>query len=460
MLRFGALFIAVCMVLIAASLGAALYLLLGLGVIESGFLALGTLIALVFYNGMNARLRDRAELGAQIADLSRGTADLSRQVAELSRRTTAVESQGDKIAEAAAEKARAVTEPVTAELGELGTLVKQLAETVAVLEVKLANVKTEDGSNRPPPPPPVMTEPAGIAELVEPERKPARARSAPKPNRDELIRTIRGALDANRIDLYLQPIVTLPQRKVRFYEALTRLRTEDDAVLAPADFLDAAEAAGLLPRIDNLLLVRCVQVVRRLQLKNRDIGLFCNVAAATLNDARLFPQILQFMDANRALTSSLVLEFKQSALRAMGPLETESLVALREIGFRFCMDNLADLRMEPRDLLERGFRYVKVPAPLLLSEAASPGIDIHAADLSDLLGRHGISLIAERIETEHQVVNLLDYDVRFGQGFLFSPPRPVRPEALQGTAEGAASARGGDRPQDKPASGTRAGVAL
>ena len=29
-------------------------------------------------------------------------------------------------------------------------------------------------------------------------------------------------------------------------------------------------------------------------------------------------------------------------------------------------------------------------------------------------------------------VNLLDYDVRFGQGFLFSPPRPVRQEALQG----------------------------
>ena len=33
------------------------------------------------------------------------------------------------------------------------------------------------------------------------------------------------------------------------------------------------------------------------------------------------------------------------------------------------------------------------------------------------------------------VVDLLDYDVRFGQGFLFSPPRPVRAEALQGVAD-------------------------
>jgi cyclic-di-GMP phosphodiesterase TipF (flagellum assembly factor) len=101
--------------------------------------------------------------------------------------------------------------------------------------------------------------------------------------------------------------------------------------------------------------------------------------------------------------------------------------------------------MEPRQLAERGIRFVKVPAALLLNRnAAAP--DIHTADLSDLLGRHGISLIAEKIETEVMVVDLLDYDVRFGQGFLFSPPRPVRPEALGGVAgdRGEAIARDGE----------------
>ena len=121
----------------------------------------------------------------------------------------------------------------------------------------------------------------------------------------------------------------------------------------------------------------------------------------------------------------------------MGPLEQESLAALRELGFRFSMDQVTDLRMEPRELGERGIRFVKVPASLLLGHGNAAGADIHAADLSDLLGRFGISLIAERIESETQVVDLLDYDVRFGQGFLFSPPRPVRAEALQGAADDA-----------------------
>src|SRR5207247_9614969 len=74
----------------------------------------------------------------------------------------------------------------------------------------------------------------------------------------------------------------------------------------------------------------------------------------------------------------------------------------------------------------------------LLVQRQTSASDIHPSDLSDLLGRFGIDLIAERIEGERAVVDLLDYDVRFGQGFLFAPPRPLRPES--------ASATGGSAP--------------
>ena len=100
----------------------------------------------------------------------------------------------------------------------------------------------------------------------------------------------------------------------------------------------------------------------------------------------------------------------------------------------FAVDNLTDLRLEPRELNQRGFRFVKAPAALLFNRTSAASTDIHPADLSDLLGRFGIDLVAEHIESESMVVDLLDYDVRFGQGFLFSPPRPVRAEALQGLA--------------------------
>jgi cyclic-di-GMP phosphodiesterase TipF (flagellum assembly factor) len=148
------------------------------------------------------------------------------------------------------------------------------------------------------------------------------------------------------------------------------------------------------------------------------------------------------MEANRALAAAIVFEFAPSTVRAMGPMEQESLAALAQLGFRFSMDHVTDLKIEPRELAARGFRFVKVPATLLLARAAITASDIHPADFSDLLGRFGIDLIAEKIENEGAVVDLLDFDVRFGQGFLFSPPRPVRSEVLQGIA-------------DQPAAGVR-----
>src|SRR5262249_28250298 len=223
--------------------------------------------------------------------------------------------------------------------------------------------------------------------------------------------------------------------KVRYYEAVSRLRTEGGDVVPASDFIDIAASVGLTPKIDNLLMFRCVQVVRRLQLKSRDGGLFCNIAAPTLADPTLFTQFLDFMCANRGLNNALMFEFSQAAYRGFGPLEHEALAALAERGFRFSMDHVTDLRMEPKELAEHWFKFLKVPAKLLLDKSTSAQSDIHPEDLADLLARSGIDLIAERIESEGMVVDLLDYDVRFGQGFLFSPPRPARAEALQPTSD-------------------------
>jgi cyclic-di-GMP phosphodiesterase TipF (flagellum assembly factor) len=463
MMRLGAAFVAFCMVIIAGSVAAVLYLAAGLGVIEAAVAALAVLTALAIYNAASTRMRDRTDVSDQIADLSRGTADLARQVGELGRRVIAVEGASHT----AGERTAAAVQPLAAEIQELGALMNRLAETVAAHETKLAGAVRTAAPAQPaavqPAPfaaaPPAAASPLPPAEAaaeyvpvndIVGSAEPASQRALSGPLKGmadgEILSILRGAIEANRIDLYLQPIVSLPQRKVRYYEADARLRTEDGATLAPEEFLSFAESGALMPRIDNLMLFRCVQVVRRLTARNREIGLFCNVSGSTLLDPEFFPQLTDFMQANRALAPSLVLEFAQKTLRAMGPLEHESLGAFTDLGFRFSLDHLTDLRLEPRELAERGFRFVKVPGSLLLNRVG-PATDIHPADFSDLLGRFGIDLIAENIESEGMVVDLLDYDVRFGQGSLFAPPRPVRADALQGLGDPTARTDAPDAPR-------------
>ena len=424
MVRISAFFIAFCMVLIAASVGVALHFRFAVSITNSALVGLGVLCGLSIYNAIAGRKHDRAEVSDQVSNIARGSGDLARQMAEFDRRLGVVENQ----VETAIGRTLSNTQPLAAEVEELSRRLRHLAESVSRHDAVLLGPPGETRAEAIPDPAAVVPAATnGKGSRLDPA-VPDKIAAFRGLDRDGVAALVARALEANRIDLYLQPIVTLPQRKVRYYEALSRLNAGNGEIVAAKDFLPFAATASILPKIDALTVSRCVAVVRRLLMKNRDVGLFCNVSITTLTDAG-FPQLLEFLDANRAIASSLVFEFTQSAVRAMGPVEHDKLAALAAWGFRFSMDNLADLAVEPRELKDRGFRFIKVPAELLLSRIAGAG-NVHPADFSELLGRFGIDLIAERIETEARVVELLDYDVRFGQGLLFSPPRPVRQDAL------------------------------
>jgi len=442
MIRISTIFIAICMVLVAASLGLVLYSVAGISGSESAIVALTALTFLILYNAVSMRLRDRTDVGSQIADLSRGTADLARQVAEFGRRLAAVEGRVVSANSTGADRIQAVA----GEINELGALVKQLAASVAAHDDLLSSgtgapapvhrPDTEPPREPPRGPPaaaaPVAPAPTSPAPVAAAAAAPA---GAPSPSRSQtqLLAAVKSAVEDNRLDIYLQPMVTLPQRKVRYYEAVTRLRDDKDQIIAADDFIGVAEAGGLIGRIDHMVMLRCVQVLRRLMVRNKEVGVFCNVSAATLGNPVNFSPCLDFLEANRALAPSFVLEFKQSTFRNLGATEGEHLAALSQRGYRFSIDHVTDLRVEPRELADRGVRFIKVPAALLLDPRQTSTSDIHPSDLSDLLGRFGIDLIAEKIEGERAVVDLLDYDVRFGQGFLFAPPRPLRPEGASAT---------------------------
>jgi cyclic-di-GMP phosphodiesterase TipF (flagellum assembly factor) len=246
-----------------------------------------------------------------------------------------------------------------------------------------------------------------------------------------LLETIRAALEENRVDLYLQPIVSLPQRKLRYYEALSRLRSEDGAVIMPAQYMKVAAPAGLMSVVDNLLLFRCVQIVRRLTQKTKEIAVFCNISGDTLADQEFFPQFLEYMHHNRDLSGQIVFEFSQNAVAKAGPQGDSNLMYLSNLGFALSMDHVQNLSLDFAKLKGLGFRHIKVRAQTLTNGMKDANALVAAEDFKKLLGRHGLNLIAERVEDEKTVVQLLDYNVDFAQGYLFGEPRAVRDDQVR-----------------------------
>jgi cyclic-di-GMP phosphodiesterase TipF (flagellum assembly factor) len=263
------------------------------------------------------------------------------------------------------------------------------------------------------------------------QRGPASAYLNTMADKDELLETVRASLEENRVDLYLQPMVSLPQRKLRFYEALSRLRDKNGQIIMPSQYIEVAAPAGLMSVVDNLLLFRCVQIVRKLTQKSRDIGIFCNISGDTLADKEFFPQFLDYMRVNRDLAGQIIFEFDQRSVLKAGTEGEKNLTALATMGFALSMDHVESLALDFLRLKAIGFRHLKVRASTLTRGMNGAGAHVAAEDFKKLLSRHGLNLIAERVEDEKTVVQLLDYAVDYAQGYLFGEPRAVREDSLK-----------------------------
>jgi len=245
---------------------------------------------------------------------------------------------------------------------------------------------------------------------------------------DTILSIVRDGLEKNCVDLVLQPIVRLPQRKRAYFEAFTRIRDQHGSVLVPGQYIAIAEREGLVAAIDNMMLFRCVQLVRRTQKKNANIGFFCNISAHSLTDRHFFSNFIEFMADNRALAPDLIFEFPYATIVNRDEAIEQHLRQLASLGFRFSVDQVTSLNIDYGDLMRHRFKYVKIDTDVILAEVHNPSAHIAIEDIKRVVDRHGMDLIVEKIEKESDLLELLDLRVDFGQGYLFGAPKLTRVE--------------------------------
>jgi cyclic-di-GMP phosphodiesterase TipF (flagellum assembly factor) len=365
-------------------------------------------------------------LGSDYDDL-RGEIDtLRRAIAEIGENLRAIEEGGTK-------KDNAELDRVVSEVRVLQHLIEQLS-TSRSKQAKAAEAKADPASADADAEGPAGTAPA-----------PA-SRAAEALDEEEVLDIVREGLRKERVDLYLQPIVALPQRKPQFYECFSRIRAADDTVISPDQYMEIAKQEGLIGAIDNMLLFRCVQLVRRLQDRRPNVGFFCNISANTLQDRDFFSDFVEFMGAHQELAKNIIFEFSQADLEAHRMEIGEYASRLGPIGFHFSLDQVEDLKALNLEVLSAlGFRFIKIDSDVLLRFAAGEqpamadaavgaggeglalaeetvvGVDVGA--LKRAMDRHDIDLIVSKFEDEQNLVELLDFRIDFGQGFLFGEPR-------------------------------------
>lgn len=468
--------------MIAASLSLAAAQL-GLGGAGAGVLFFSILTTLGLAHLQFERIRDRLDLEEKIESLSE---EFGGPQVRVHNEFEVLRAKVDRLDKSLTERVRLEFDPIARESEIFSRLVKDLAESLSEIENQIetlddriaaeaqraaerAKLSTEAEIKSAPPVElpkaaddyPGETREPSVAPLVteqEPSETPAQNVSntplprlpkvpsspppiepAPKkvpapPVRTKAAKTsveeVRGAIAAGRMEIHLQPIVALPQRRVAYYEAYSRLRTADGMILEPEDFMPIAEEHKLIAVLDSFVLHKVPEIFDHFDARRSDAGLFCNISAVSLLDHRVFERLKILRNKIERFENQLVLEFSQSQFKSMAAVEHETLNALKEMGFRYSLDKVYDLSANWSSYAAEGIDFVKIPSEVLLQDPEAVNLDIHLADLARLISRKGLNVVATHIEDEKEVVEILDQDIRFGQGYTFGQPRLLRLDSV------------------------------
>jgi cyclic-di-GMP phosphodiesterase TipF (flagellum assembly factor) len=349
---------------------------------------------------------------------------------------------------------------VTGEIGLLGGIIRDLAETVAAQDRDVADLKQQmkrSATRVAPAPGPVSwglpNAPPAVPAHPEPSLLPMSRREPAPPAVDaeaQRAASVLHAFEADRLELHLQPIVSLPQRKVRSYEALARLRLADETILVPAEFLPVLEREGHSAEFDRRVIGRCIAIARHLLSRGSEAIVSVNISPRSMAEPGFLRSVGRIIDAYPDTIGRIVFEFSQRCWRTLDAERAGALAALRDRGVPLALDRATDLRLDPLALADRGVRFVKLPAELMVEADRNKGLDIEVSDLASVLRRAGIKLVAERVEREEIVPDLIDLDVPLAQGFVFAAPRAVRSEVLGQASSGEAASAESAAPDPNP----------
>lgn len=420
---------------------------------HAGLLAFGVVAAVVlgpltvFWPGAGAlAVALLGALGA-LAAHARATAlrarcdVLSREVDGLSKRLLRAESLAAARPEPEQAGLTAEVADLGVEIGLLSGIVRDLTAVVGAQDAEVARLKAAAARPAVPVPAPVAP-PAAAPAVPPPAPRPVAAAPPvpaapvrPVPPRALLPRpeplpeaALIAAFEGEGLEVHLQPVVTLPQRKVVAYEALARLRAGTE-LLAPEDFLPVLERHGRTTELDRRMLQRAATVARHLGSRGSEASVTYGLSPLSLYEPGFLRWLARLVGEDAGLAGRLVLALPQASWRSLDAEQANALAALRgTVGF--ALDRPQDLRFDGIALARAGVGQVKVPAALLLRSDRPDLADIAVEDLVTALARAGIRLVAQAVEAEGDVPDLIDLDVALGQGSVFAAPRPVRADVL------------------------------
>jgi cyclic-di-GMP phosphodiesterase TipF (flagellum assembly factor) len=220
-------------------------------------------------------------------------------------------------------------------------------------------------------------------------------------------------------------VVGLADHQLHYYEVVACPLDERGTQLSTSTRDPQLAIAGLLPLLDSARLRQAAHVARLFAEGGRETCLFASATAVSLANDGYLDELADAFRDREALAQELVLTFAQADVRTFGGSEWSALTDMRDLGFRFGVEDVTDFDYEFTALCAAGFSFVKLDAATLLAGLPAPSGTMAADEVCRSLSELGLTVIVTNIGDEATRDKVLSAGVPLGQGALFGAPLPV-----------------------------------
>ena len=236
---------------------------------------------------------------------------------------------------------------------------------------------------------------------------------------------LRAAVAHDELRLHTQPIVDLRDGRVIGVEALVRWQHPIEGLLAPAEFLPAADSAGLTIAIGDWVLAEAIRLVGHWRAARGcgPLRIWVNLAAQQLADGdHLFQQVSDAMHAGLISAHDIGFEVTESSLLVDMPSAVGTLSALRGLGVEIALDDFGTGYSSLTYLQQLPVTAVKIDRSFVAGIGGSLADEAIIEAVIDLAHALGLRVVAEGIEDSAQAEALIRMGADEAQGFHFSYP--------------------------------------
>ncbi len=233
---------------------------------------------------------------------------------------------------------------------------------------------------------------------------------------------IKKALLEKELFLVYQPVVELENGKISHYEALIRMKGQDNVVITPNQFIPAAERMGLIHSIDIWVVETAIDFLANLPPELSHISLAINLSGTAFQDASLLPTIREKLELTWVNAGRLTFEITETAAVENFEKTREMITKIRALGCKFALDDFGAGFCSFNYLKSFPVDYVKIDGQFIQNLMSDETDQVLVKSMAEIASQLGKKTIAEFVETPFIVQKLREFGIDFGQGYFFGKP--------------------------------------